>query len=170
MYAKVRDYHPSNAFFSSFYDEISPSKLIHQNKLDLRLSDYEFAFDRFLSLRPPITEKCQNEKKHIFLRRIFMRQKNTIIKMKQQKVFIKIQSEMLRNDNEQKVFFDDFFTCRARRSRLENGISRFISQFNVSIQNEDDKEKVKKLERKTFHVSFPYALLNFRAFALLRTL
>jgi hypothetical protein len=41
----------------------------------------------------------------------------------EEEVFIKIQSEMLRND---KNLLD-----------FENGISRFISQFNVSIQNRE---------------------------------
>jgi hypothetical protein len=118
-------------------------------------------------------KNCQAKRKHIFFKEManfhatknenFAMKKNTIIKMKKQKVFIKIQSEMLRNDNETKSFFFSSLDDFAKETQLENGISRFISQFNVSIQNKDDrrKKKLKAEERKTFHVSFPYALLNF---------
>lgn len=50
-------------------------------------------------------------------------------------MFIKIQSEekkSLDDDREEKKCFG--------KAQVENGISRFISQFNVSIQNEDDEK------------------------------
>lgn len=62
----------------------------------------------------------------------------TIIKMKTQKVFIKIQSEDNFSPSSGR-----FCYFERRQTRLENGISRFISQFNVSIQNKDGRKKGK---------------------------
>lgn len=45
-------------------------------------------------------------------------------------------------------FLDEMFQKRAAKAQVENGISRFISQFNVSIQNEDEEEQHTKKEVK----------------------
>lgn len=70
----------------------------------------------------------------------------------------------------EKFFLDEFLGKLNLKMEFHVSFHNLMFQFKIK---DDKKKKVKSLEgtkeRKTFLVSFPYALLNFRALALLKT-